>query len=182
MTIVVVSVCSPHVLRAAYFCYFKKEGFRLCTVNPSIQLALFLLLTLQTFLCGLRPRNFASQNRRSLAIYGSLGPALNGFASFGHSKEGPSGEDKPEGKRPAQIVSVIHPSKHQINTQVPTSKARNLGHCKAMLSPRLRSHAQHPDGATAGLKKERAPSGGTGILASGGQRDFKEIPLDSKPF
>ena len=58
--------------------------------------------------------------------------------------------------------------------EAPTSKARNLGHCKAMLSPRLRSHAQHPDGATTGLKKERAPSGGTGVRASGGSEPFEE--------
>ena len=42
-------------------------------------------------------------------------------------------------------------------TKAGASKARNLGHCKAMLSPRLRSHAQHPDGATAGQKKKQAP-------------------------
>ena len=66
------------------------------------------------------------------------------------------------------------PDKHQPNIKVSTSKARNLGHCKAMLSPRLRSHAQHPDGATTGLKKERAPSGGTGVRASGGSEPFEE--------
>ena len=39
-----------------------------------------------------------------------------------------------------------------------------------------------PERFAAGQKKEQAPSGERRTPASGGQRDFKEIPLDSKPF
>jgi len=94
------------------------------------------------------------------------GLPLNGFASFVHTKGGPSGEDKPTNCR--------HPTNRQCDPPNPKPlplTARNLSHCWAMLSPRFAhllstgwGHCKPKEGTT-------GPIRGT---ASGGLEPFEE--------